>query len=282
MPAMNPPTLTLPGGERIPRFGIGTWRMGESARNRQAEVDAIRLAISIGVRLIDTAEMYGEGGAEEAIARAIHGMRDALFIVSKVYPHNASRKGTITACERSLERLGTDRIDLYLLHWRGAYPLADTIGAFDQLRRDGKIRYWGMSNLDTGDMQELASIDGGDGCVTNQVLYNLARRGPEFDLLPWQRGRAITTMAYSPLDQARMLRHPVLASVANKHNVSAAQVALAWLLRFEDVITIPKAVKPAHIRDNFAAIALELDAHDLRALDDAFPPPSQKTGLDML
>ncbi|MFM9888199.1 MAG: aldo/keto reductase [Burkholderiales bacterium] len=279
---MIPPTVTLPGGETIPRFGIGTWRMGERAGQRQTEIDAIRLAISLGVRLIDTAEMYGEGGAEEAIARAIDGMRDALFIVSKVYPHNASRKGTITACERSLKRLCTDRIDLYLLHWRGSYPLADTVGAFNQLRRDGKIRYWGVSNLDTGDMRELASIDGGDACVTNQVLYNLARRGPEFDLLPWQRARGITTMAYSPLDQARMLRHPVLATVAKKHAASAAQVALAWLLRFEDVITIPKAVKPAHVRENFAAIGLELDAQDLRALDDAFPRPSKKTPLDML
>ncbi|MFN0305201.1 MAG: aldo/keto reductase, partial [Burkholderiales bacterium] len=257
---MNQPTTLLPGGEVIARFGIGTWRMGESVRHRQAEIDAIKLAISLGVRLIDTAEMYGEGGAEEAIAHAIKGVRNDLFVVSKVYPHNASRKGTIAACDRSLKRLGTDRIDLYLLHWRGSYPLAETVGAFDQLRRDGKIRYWGVSNFDTGDMRELATIAGGEGCVTNQVLYNLTRRGPEFDLLPWQRARAITTMAYSPLDQARMLSHRVLASVAKKHDATSSQVALAWLLRFEDVITIPKAVKPAHVRDNLAAIALKLDA----------------------
>jgi diketogulonate reductase-like aldo/keto reductase len=276
------PTLLLPSGERVPRFGIGTWRMGEHARHRDAEIAAIKLAIDLGVRLIDTAEMYGEGGAEEAVARAIKGVRDELFIVSKVYPHNASRKGAIAACERSLKRLGTDRIDLYLLHWRGSVPLGETVEAFEQLRGDGKIRHWGVSNLDTGDMEELAGIPGGEHCATNQVLYNLAKRGPEFSLLPWQRTRGITTMAYSPLDQARMLQHPALAALAKNHSATPAQVALAWLLRFEDVITIPKATRAEHVKDNVAAIALQLSAGDLRALDTAFPPPAKAAPLEML
>jgi diketogulonate reductase-like aldo/keto reductase len=275
-------SLILPTGERIPRFGIGTWRMGEQARQRDAEIAAIKLALDLGVRLIDTAEMYGEGGAEEAIARAIKGIRDELFIVSKVYPHNASRKGAIAACERSLKRLGTDRIDLYLLHWRGSIPLGETVGTFEQLRRDGKIRHWGVSNLDTGDMQELAGIPGGEHCATNQVLYNLARRGPEFSLLPWQRARGITTMAYSPLDQARMLRHPALAAIAKNHGATPAQVAIAWLLRFEDVMTIPKATRTEHVKENIAAITLQLNAADLRALDQAFPPPATDSPLEML
>jgi diketogulonate reductase-like aldo/keto reductase len=275
-------TVTLPGGEKVPRFGLGTWRMGENARSRQAEIAALKLGLSLGARLIDTAEMYGEGGAEEAIAVATKGCRDELFIVSKVYPHNASRQGAIAACERSLKRLATDRIDLYLLHWRGSYPLAETVAAFEKLRADGKIRNWGVSNLDTADMAELVGVPNGANVVTNQVLYNLARRGPEFDLLPWQRGRGITTMAYSPLDQARMLGNRGLAAVAKKHGVSSAQVALAWLLRMDDVITIPKATDPAHVRDNFAALTLPLDDDDRAALDRAFPPPRKKGPLEML
>jgi len=275
-------TVTLPGGERVPRFGLGTWRMGEHARDRAAEVAALRLGIDLGARLIDTAEMYGEGGAEEVIREAVGTRRDELFIVSKVYPHNASRQGIVAACERSLARLGTDRIDLYLLHWRGAHPLAETVAAFERLRLAGKVRHWGVSNLDTDDMQELAGVAGGTACATNQVLYNLARRGPEWDLLPWQRERGITTMAYSPLDQARMLGSRALATVARRHGASPAQVALAWLLRLPDVITIPKATNVAHVRDNFAAVDLRLDDTDLAALEKAFPAPDRKRPLEML
>lgn len=279
---MTIPTVTLPGGEKVPRYGLGTWRMGDDARTRQAEIEALQLGLALGAKLIDTAEMYGEGGAEEIIAVATKGRRDELFIVSKVYPHNASHNGAIAACERSLKRLATDRIDLYLLHWRGSYPLAETVEAFERLRAQGKIRHWGVSNLDTGDMEELAGVPNGTHVVTNQVLYNLARRGPEFDLLPWQRRRGITTMAYSPLDQARMLGNRGLAAVAKKYQVSNAQVALAWLLRMDDVIVIPKATHPAHVRDNFAALTLTLDQDDLAALDRAFPPPQKKAPLEML
>lgn len=281
-------TVKLPSGEAVPALGQGTWGMGEQARRAADEALALRLGLDLGLALIDTAEMYGDGGAEEVVADAIAGRRNEVFLVSKVLPENASRRGTIAACERSLRRLGTDRIDLYLLHWRGSVPLAETLAAFAELVEAGKIRHWGVSNLDTDDMDELDELDelaglpAGQTCATNQVLYNLTRRGIEFDLLPWCRKRSMPVMAYSPIEQGRMLGHPALESVAARHKASPAQIALAWLLRQPDMLVIPKATDPAHVRENRAALDLALTADDLADLDKAFPPPTRKRPLDML
>jgi diketogulonate reductase-like aldo/keto reductase len=232
--------------------------------------------------LIDTAEMYGSGGAKEVVADAIAGRRDEVFLVSKVLPENATRQGTIAACERSLKRLGTDRIDLYLLHWRGSPPLADTLAAFETLMQDEKIRSWGVSNFDTDDMEELFALPGGDKCTTNQVLYNLTRRGIEYDLAPLCRQRGIPIMAYSPIEQGRMLNHPALKSVGARHDATPAQVALAWLVRQDGMIAIPKAASEKHVRENRAAANIALDADDIVTLDQAFPPPKRKRSLEML
>jgi diketogulonate reductase-like aldo/keto reductase len=261
---------------------MGTWKMGERPDHRQTELAALRLGIDLGMTLIDTAEMYGEGQAEELVAEAIAGWRDKVFIVSKVYPFNASRRGAIDACERSLKRLRTDRIDLYLLHWRGSFPLTETVTAFELLRSRGKIRHWGVSNFDTGDMEELVNVTGGQFCASNQILYNLTRRGPEFDLLPWLSDRQIPSMAYSPIEQGRIGQSPALAAIALRHQVSPFQVALAWLLHRPDVIAIPKSGDIAHIRDNFAAASLTLAVNDRDALDRAFPTPRRKQPLSML
>lgn len=274
--------LKLPSGETVPVLGQGTWGMGEQARRAADEALALRLGLDLGMTLIDTAEMYGDGGAEEVVAEAIAGRRNEVFLVSKVLPENASRRKTVDACERSLRRLGTDRIDLYLLHWRGSVPLADTLEAFRELAAAGKIRHWGVSNLDTDDMEELAALPGGTDCAANQVLYNLTRRGIEYDLLPWCRARRIPVMAYSPIEQGRMLDHAALKSVAARHSATPAQVALAWLLQQPDVIVIPKATNPAHVRENRAALDLALTAQDLADLDKAFPPPTRKRPLEML
>ncbi|MGN6459949.1 MAG: aldo/keto reductase [Pseudolabrys sp.] len=280
------PHLTLPAGVPMPRFGLGTWRMGEQRSQRKTETAALEHGLARGITLIDTAEMYGAGVAEEIVGDAIAGngasLRDGLFIVSKVLPENASRRGTLAACERSLRRLRIDCIDLYLLHWRGSVPLADTVEAFETLRASGKIRHWGVSNLDLGDMQELARVPQGGHVQTNQVLYNLTRRGIEFDLQPWCRERRIPLMAYSPIEQGRLLGHPALTKIAAAHGVSPAQVALAWLLRQKDVIVSPKSSRPAHVDDNLAALDLTLTPDDLAALDRAFPPPRHATSLDML
>ena len=276
------PQLTLPAGLPMPRFGLGTWRMGEARGERKAETAALQHGLACGITLIDTAEMYGDGVAEEIVGDAIAGKRDGLFIVSKILPSNASRRGTVAACERSLRRLRIDRIDLYLLHWRGSVPLAETIEAFEVLRAAGKIGAWGVSNLDLSDMQELIDVPQGDAVQTNQVLYNLTRRGIEFDLQPWCRARHIPLMAYSPIEQGRLLGHPALAKIAAAHGVSPAQVALAWLMRQDDVIVIPKSSRVAHIDDNLAALDLTLTDDDLAALDRAFPPPRRATPLDML
>lgn len=274
--------MTLPDGTRVPALGQGTWRMGEDRRARKAEVAALRLGIELGLTLIDTAEMYGEGGAEEVVGEAIAGCRDQLFVVSKVYPHNAGRRAVVSACERSLDRLGIDTIDLYLLHWRGAVPLAETVEGFEALRHAGKIRHWGVSNLDVADLEELWSV-GGHGCATNQVLYNPAERGIEFDLIPWCESRRVPIMAYSPLGQGgRLLRHKALAEVAARHGATPAQVALAWTLRRPGVIAIPKAAEPAHVRENAAARALRLTEEDHATLDAAFPPPQRKRPLAIL
>jgi diketogulonate reductase-like aldo/keto reductase len=255
--------------------------MGEQARTREAEVAALRLGLDLGATLIDTAEMYGSGGAEEIVGEAIAGRRDELFIVSKVLPDNATRSGTVAACERSLKRMRTDRIDFYLLHWRGAPPLEETLEGFAALQREGKIRRWGVSNFDTGDMEELEGL-GGDGCAANQILYNLTRRGAEFDLLPFCRERGMPVMAYSPIEQGRMLGHKALAAVGAKHRATPAQVALAWLLRQKDIVVIPKATNLDHVRENRAALDVTLTADDLAALDQAFPPPKRKQPLAML
>src|SRR5262245_50965786 len=274
-------SLTLKTGEHVPVLGLGTWRMGERKSARNAEVNALRLGLDLGVRLIDTAEMYGEGTAEEIVGEAIAGKRDHLFLVSKVYPHNASRRGAIAACERSLRRLKTDYLDLYLLHWRGSYPLAETVEAFESLEKDGKIRDWGVSNFDAGDMDELAGVPNGQNCASNQVLYHLGSRGIEWQLLPKCQKAKIMVMAYSPLGQGPLLRKPALGKVATKHTCDPAAVALAWVLRQPGIVTIPKATRPEHVRANIKALDLELDAEDLAALDAAFPPPKRAASLDM-
>ena len=276
------PSVTLPGGEAVPAFGLGTWHMGEDRRRAAEEAAAVRLGIELGFNLIDTAEMYGNGRAEEIVADAAKGDRDRLFIVSKVLPYNASRNGVVEACERSLKRLQTDRIDLYLLHWRGSVPLADTLAGFERLQRDGKIRHHGVSNFNTEDIREWVGLAGGETVATNQILYNLNRRGPEFELIPWCRERGISIMAYSPLEQGRMLNNRGLREVASRHGATPAQVALAWLLRQQGMIVIPKATKTDHVRENRAAADLRLDDEDLAALDRAFPPPTSRTPLGML
>jgi len=277
-------TVELPTGEPIPALGLGTWRMGESARARRAEVEAVHFALEIGYRLIDTAEMYGEGGAEEVVGEALARgpvRRDEVFLVSKVYPHNASRKGTIAACERSLKRLRTDRIDLYLLHWRGEVALEQTVAAFEHLREGGKIRHWGVSNFDVDDLGELWDVDEGKHCAANQVYYSAGQRGIEFDLLPWQRQHRLPVMAYCPIDQGALARSSRLQVVARARGVTAAQVALAWVMRQPGVIAIPKAVQAAHLRDNLAAASIELSAAELTQIDAAFPPPARKRRLAM-
>jgi len=274
-------TITLKTGEKVPVLGLGTWRMGERKSDRAAELTAVKLGLELGVRLIDTAEMYGEGGAEEIVGEAIAGKRDSIYLVSKVYPHNASRKGTIAACERSLKRLKTDRLDLYLLHWRGSYPLAETVEAFTTLLKDGKIRRWGVSNFDSEDMRELEDQTGGAACASNQVLYHLGSRGIEWELIPYCRRTEVMVMAYSPLGQGPLLRKPALAALASKHGVTPAAIALAFVLRQPGVVTIPKAVNPEHVRANLKAIDVSLDAEDLKALDAAFPPPKRAAPLQM-
>ncbi|UAW97397.1 aldo/keto reductase [Halopseudomonas nanhaiensis] len=267
------------GGKRVPRIGQGTWRMGERADQRQAEVRALRSGLDLGLTLIDTAEMYGEGGSEDVVGEAIRGRRDEIYLVSKVYPHNASMQGVQTACERSLRRLDTDCIDLYLLHWRGQYPLSDTVEGFERLREQGKILRWGVSNFDVADLAELDD----SRCATNQVLYNPEARGIEHDLLGWQAQQGIPLMAYCPVGQGgALLSDPALRQVAERHAVSTAQVALAWALRQPGVIAIPKAVGLEHLRQNAEADAVRLDEQDLALIDAAFPPPNGKRPLEMV
>ena len=284
-------TLQLPTGGEMPVLGLGTWRMGEDAKRRADEVKAVREAIALGYRLIDTAEMYGEGGAETVIGQAIGEAlrandvrRDELFIVSKVYPHNASRRGTRDACERSLKRLGLDAIDLYLLHWRGSHPLRETVAAMHSLVADGRIAHWGVSNFDVDDMEELEEAIGaeGPGCAANQVYLSLGERGPEFSLLPWQRERGIPLMAYSPIDQGALAEDDGLAELAARLGVTAAQLALAAVIARPGVVAIPKAVRGAHLEENLAAAELKRDAATLAELDRLHPPPRRKTPLAMI
>ena len=272
----------FPSGEQVPVLGQGTWGFGERPENGNNEIDALRVGIDIGMKLIDTAEMYGDGAAEELIGKAIQGRREQVFIVDKVLPQNASRKGAAEACEKSLRRLKSDRIDLYLLHWRGAVPLAATLAGFDDLLRAGKIRSWGVSNFDVPDMEEVAGLPGASAVATDQVLYNLARRGIEYDLMPWCEQRNIPIMAYSPLEQGRLMGGPDIRRIADEHSATPAQVALAWTLRKERLVAIPKASTPGHVQQNRIALDIHLTPDDLAALDRAFPPPDHKVPLEMI
>ncbi len=265
----------------MPRFGLGTWRMGESKAKRAAEVAGLQLGLDLGIRLIDTAEMYGEGEAEGIVAEAIAGRRDASFIVSKVYPHNAGRAQAVAACERSLKRLKTERIDLYLLHWRGNVPLDETLEAFAFLKEAGKIGDWGVSNFDVADMRDLERA-GGTDCASNQILYNPMRRAAEYELLRRCAERKVTVMAYSPIEQGRILRDRRLATLAEKKGASPAQICLAWALMRPNICAIPKITSEEHLRDNLGALDLVLDKEDLAAIDAAFPPPRGPARLDML
>ncbi|TXC71267.1 aldo/keto reductase [Sphingomonas ginsenosidivorax] len=274
-------TVTLKAGESVPAMGQGTWMMGEKPGRRVDEMAALRLGVELGMTLIDTAEMYGDGAAETLVGDALGDVRDEVFLVSKAYPQNASRRRLADACEASLRRLRTDRLDLYLLHWRGSVPLAETVEAMEALRSAGKIRHWGVSNLDTADMTELIAV-GGNGCATDQILYNLTRRGPEHDLLPWLADHAMPVMAYSPVEQGRLIANPALGRVAETIGATPAQVALAWTLRCDGMFAIPKATTVAHVRENRAASDLILSDADLAALEAAFPRPRGRRPLEML
>lgn len=275
-------TVTLPDGAQVAALGQGTWFMGDKAANRADEIDALRAGIDLGLTVIDTAEMYGNGRSERLVGEALQGRRDQVFLVSKVLPNNAGFKDCIAACERSLQRLQTDRLDLYLLHWRGGVPFSETIEAFETLKRDGKIRRWGVSNLDLDDMEELVAAQGGDQVSTDQLLYNLSRRGIEWDLLPWCQNRGLPVMAYSPVEQARLLDDSGLVSLANDLGLSPAQLALAWILRQQNVIAIPKAGHRTHVEDNARAAGINLSPETLSRLDRLFPPPVGPRPLDIL
>jgi diketogulonate reductase-like aldo/keto reductase len=283
-PTKPTPTTALPSGEKIPVLGQGTWNLGDDPRQRLPEIEALRLGLDLGMTLIDTAEMYGSGASEKLVGEAIEGRRDETFLVSKVLPQNATARGTVRACEGSLKRLETDRIDLYLLHWRGEVALEETLAGFESLLHAGKIRYWGVSNFDVADMDELVALAGGEAVASNQVLYNLTRRGIERDLLPWcgARPHPIPVMAYSPIEQGRLLGHPAIHAVAARHSATPSRIALAWVLRKEGIIAIPRTGKVAHVRDNRAALDLHLTQQDLRELESAFPAPARKRSLEML
>lgn len=280
-------TVQLSSGRAMPSLGLGTWNMGENDAHFQREVRALQLGLDLGMTLIDTAEMYGDGGAEEVVADAIQGRRDSVCLVSKVYPHNATARGVQAACERSLKRLGTDYLDCYLLHWRGSVPLAETLEGLQALKQAGKIRDYGVSNFDLDDMAEARALDGGKQIVTNQVLYNLARRGIEWNLLPWSQQHNVPVMAYSPLEsstpgeQRVLLGNRALQAVAQRHGATPAQIALAWLLRQDQVIVIPKSSNPDHVRLNRKAADIVLTADDIAELDQGFPRPRKGAPLDM-
>ena len=276
------PTVTFPDGRTVPALGQGTWMMGESAAEASREIESLKRGLDLGMTLVDTAEMYAEGGAERITAEAIRDRRDAVYLVSKVYPWNASRRGTIDACRRSLDRLRTDRLDLYLLHWRGEHPLAETVEAFEQLKSDGLIGAWGVSNFDTDDMEELVSVPSGGSCATNQILYNLSRRGPEFDLIPWCQSRNIPIMAYSPIEQGKLAKNPTLVHIAKAVQATPAQLALAWLVRKGNVIAIPKTASAHRAEENRNFGAVDVSDADWAAIDAAFPAPKRKMPLEMI
>jgi diketogulonate reductase-like aldo/keto reductase len=276
------PTTQLPSGESIAVLGQGTWRLGVGRHPAQEEIAALRLGLSLGMTLVDTAEMYGDGASERLVGRALAGRRDVAFLVSKVLPQHATRRGTIDACERSLRRLDTDRLDLYLLHWRGQVPLEETVEAFDTLLAAGRIRHWGVSNFDLGDMTELLRVHGGTGVECDQVLYNLSRRAIEYDLLPWCRSIGLPVMAYSPIEQGQLAQHPLLMRIAAEHGATAAQVALAWVLIHDGVSAIPEAGTREHVAENRAALDLRLSSEDFAALEEAFPPPRAPRPLEVI
>jgi aldehyde reductase len=275
-------SVALPSGEQVPAFGMGAWNIGDSAAARAEEIATLRLGLDLGARLIDTAEMYGDGRSEELVGEAIAGRRDETFLVSKVLPENASRKGTLAACESSLRRLRTDRIDLYLLHWRGSIPFSETIDAFAALQKAGKIRHYGVSNLDLDDMRALWKLPAGKAIATNQLLYNLTRRGIEYDLLPWLRERGVPVMAYSPIEQGRLLGERKFADFARRHGRTPAQMALAWLLARDGVIAIPKTGRRERLKENLRAVEVVLKSDQIEELDRLFPPPSGPQALEML
>lgn len=273
--------IAFPDGAKVCALGQGTWEMAEDTRRRADEIRALRTGLDLGLTLIDTAEMYGEGEAETLVGEAIAGRRAEVFLVSKVYPHNASRAGVVAACERSLKRLRTDRIDLYLLHWPGSHPIEETIRGFERLKADGSILCWGVSNFDLDELEEMVAAPGGGGCACNQILYNLSQRGPEFDLALWMAARSMPLMAYSPVDRGALAHNGALQAIAGRHDATPAQIALAFLLAQHNVIAIPKAATPAHVEANAKALAIRLDADDMAMIDLAFPPPRRRTRLAM-
>jgi diketogulonate reductase-like aldo/keto reductase len=275
-------SVRLPSGEKITALGQGTWHFAEDPGRRAEEVASIRLGVDLGMTVIDTAEMYGDGAAEALVGEAISGRRSEVFLVDKVLPHHATREGTVRACEASLARLGVESVDLSLLHWRGRIPLIETIEGFAELKRRGMVRYWGVSNLDIDDMIELSGVPGGEEVQTNQILYNLTRRGPEYALLPWLAQYGIPAMAYSPIEQGRLLDHPALQTIAGRHDATPAQIALAWVLQRDGVVAIPRAGTLSHVRQNAAARDIELTGTDLNDLDRAFPPPNRPRPLEVL
>jgi diketogulonate reductase-like aldo/keto reductase len=274
--------ITLPTGEQVPALGQGTWTMGDSPAARAEEIATLRLGLDLGLRVIDTAEMYGDGRSESLVGEAIAGRRDEAFLVSKVLPSNASRSGTIAACEESLKRLKTDQLDLYLLHWRGRHPLAETVTAFESLKNSGKIRHWGVSNLDRSDMDELLTVAGGKSVATNQVLYNLTRRGAEWELLPWHEKHRVPVMAYSPIEQAKLVKHAGLIAFAKKHGMTPGQAALAWVLSRDNVMAIPKTGRRERLKENAAALQHSLSRQQMAELDRLFPPPKGPAPLEMI
>jgi diketogulonate reductase-like aldo/keto reductase len=275
-------TTKLPSGEAVPVLGQGTWHLAEGRHPREEEIRALQTGLDLGMVLIDTAEMYADGGAEELVGEALVGRRDQTFLVSKVLPDHATAEGTVLACERSMRRLRTGWLDMYLLHWRGSVPLSETVAGFRKLLEDGKIRYWGVSNFDINNLQELSRVEDGSEFATDQVLYNLSRRGIEFDLMPWCRRYHIPIMAYSPIEQGRLLNHPELVAIAERHRATPSQIALAWVLRHEGVVAIPQAGVSEHVRENFQALDIRLPKADLIRLDLAFPPPDRPVPLEML
>ncbi|TWT25943.1 aldo/keto reductase [Planomicrobium sp. CPCC 101110] len=285
--ALQQQTVTLPDGTRLPAIGQGTWNIGDDPSRKNQEIAALRRGLELGMTVIDTAEMYGEGKSEQLVGEAIQGKREQVFLVSKAYPQNAGLERIKKACENSLKRLGTDSLDLYLLHWRGRVPLAETVEGMEQLKAEGKIKRWGVSNFDTADMEELWSVPNGSNCATNQVLYHLGSRGIEYDLKDWHKAHSVPIMAYSPLAQGGSLRRELLTNaalkkIADKHHAAPLQIALAWTLRSGNVLAIPKAGQAAHVEANAQAAAIELAPEDLKQLDQAFPGPGHKTPLDII
>lgn len=274
--------VTFPNGVAVPSLGQGTWNMGDDPDRKKEEIEALRTGIELGMTVIDTAEMYGNGRSERLVGEAIREIRDRVFLISKVLPSNASRQGTIKACEASLKRLDTDFLDLYLLHWQGRHPFTETVEAMLRLQEAGKIKQWGVSNMDVRQMNEFFDIPGGDSCAADEVLYNLTRRGIEYDLLPWCEARQLPLIAYSPVEQGRLLKEPALAEIARTHQATPAQIALAWVLRKSGIIAIPKAADPAHVRENYKSLSIILTPEEEHRLDEAFPPPNRKKALEMI